>query len=337
MRRMRFSGNNKYALPLLCVTLCAGLLGICNPAFAQVALGACVRQPIVIKQPGSYLLRHNLMVGTGHDCIDVTVPNVLIDLNGFSIIGPSSGVGVKAGTIANVTVRNGFVTGMDGGGVEVGENGVVQGVTASSNGAFGISAGVNSQLLNNNANSNVRAGIFFSASDRVVGNTVNGNGANGVAVSGETSTDALISANTANGNGANGIGCGDNNIVTGNTANANKADGIICGTGATITGNLADLNGADGILLGDNARVSGNVANNNTRNGITAGNSVQADGNEANTNVGYGLDFGAGSSGYTENVLAGNSGYSVGNPTGQVNNGFSLGAGNTNLCNAVGC
>ena len=65
MRLMRFSGNNKYAPPLLCVTLCAGLLGICNPAFAQVALGACVRKALVIKQPGSYLLRHNLVVGAG--------------------------------------------------------------------------------------------------------------------------------------------------------------------------------------------------------------------------------------------------------------------------------
>lgn len=333
MRRMVSSGNNKYALPLLCATLCAGLLGICNPAFAQVALGNCVRKPLVIKQPGSYVLRHNLVVGAGHDCIDVTVPNVLIDLNGFSIIGPSSGVGVNAGAIANVTVRNGFVTGMEGGGVDVGENGVVQGVTASSNGSFGISAGANAQILNNNANSNSRAGIFFSASDRVVGNTVDGNGANGIAVLSETSTNALISANTANGNGANGIGCGVNNIVTGNTANSNKTVGIICGTGSTATGNLASLNGNQGILVGDNARVSGNVVNDNGAAGITAGNSVQADGNEANTNASYGLDFAGPDSGYTENVLTDNNG----GGGSQVFNGASLGAGNTNLCNGSRC
>jgi hypothetical protein len=80
--------------------------------------------PITISEPGSYRLASHLVVPSGKNGIEITAPNVLIDLNGFSIttiyrytppyVPPSaltySGIlGWAQGM--NVTVRNGTISG----------------------------------------------------------------------------------------------------------------------------------------------------------------------------------------------------------------------------------
>lgn len=80
--------------------------------------------PITITTPGSYRLVGNLSVGTPNvNSIDVTVPGVVLDLNGFTIAGPvactgqgskkSCGQGSSYGirSADRVTVRNGEVHG----------------------------------------------------------------------------------------------------------------------------------------------------------------------------------------------------------------------------------
>jgi hypothetical protein len=73
--------------------------------------------------PGSYYLTTNLVTGSANaDGITVRASNVTIDLNGFSIIstfgaGTDSPVGIRIdgslSEVANVTVRNGQITGFD--------------------------------------------------------------------------------------------------------------------------------------------------------------------------------------------------------------------------------
>ena len=49
--------------------------------------------PVTLSQPGSYVLTSNLVVSTEVIGIDVTADNVSIDLNGFSLIGPTTCTG----------------------------------------------------------------------------------------------------------------------------------------------------------------------------------------------------------------------------------------------------
>jgi hypothetical protein len=66
--------------------------------------------PFTISSPGIYVLDRDLTVN-GSDAIDVNTPDVVIDLNGYSIIGSNGGFGVSAGQVANVIVENGRISG----------------------------------------------------------------------------------------------------------------------------------------------------------------------------------------------------------------------------------
>jgi len=64
--------------------------------------------PYQIKEAGSYRLSGNLVVSGGANAIDITVSNVTLDLNGFTISGPgSSAVSGGSTPISAVSVRNG--------------------------------------------------------------------------------------------------------------------------------------------------------------------------------------------------------------------------------------
>jgi hypothetical protein len=71
--------------------------------------------PVTITRPGSYRLTSNLRImDPDVNAIDITAPNVTIDLNGFAILGPGgdgTGVGISAFQ-TQVTVLNGSIVGM---------------------------------------------------------------------------------------------------------------------------------------------------------------------------------------------------------------------------------
>ena len=74
--------------------------------------GANVTYPIVLSASGSYYLTANLAVATG-DVIQITAPNVTLDLNGFTISTTAASPSGTAVSIKNsrVTVCNGFIYG----------------------------------------------------------------------------------------------------------------------------------------------------------------------------------------------------------------------------------
>ncbi len=95
--------------------------------------------PFTISTSGPYYLASNLTGTAGFDGIEVTVDNVLIDLNGHVLSGVAgSEDGVDAQTQNRVTVRNGFVTGWGGHGVRIADHGNVVGVVTSFNVLDGI-------------------------------------------------------------------------------------------------------------------------------------------------------------------------------------------------------
>ncbi len=65
-----------------------------------------------ITNPGSYYLTTNLVGVSGKNGIKINTNNVTLDLNGFSLLGvPGSGKGITIYSYADVTVRNGSVSG----------------------------------------------------------------------------------------------------------------------------------------------------------------------------------------------------------------------------------
>ena len=91
-----------------------------NKALAgNVTPGDTAGFPVTISQPGSYRLSSNLTVPSGQSAITITVPNVTIDLNGFSMTTPAqpSGGGassiIYSGTVPprHISIANGFIDG----------------------------------------------------------------------------------------------------------------------------------------------------------------------------------------------------------------------------------
>src|SRR5579871_2894201 len=107
------------------------LINQSNALAGNVTPGDTPGFPVTISQSGSYKLSSNLVIadpnGTG---ILITADNVTIDMNGFSMIGPSvcngsgttptssctvsntSGIGINAGEQTGITIMNGSIRGM---------------------------------------------------------------------------------------------------------------------------------------------------------------------------------------------------------------------------------
>jgi hypothetical protein len=114
------------------------LLSILSTLVFMPALGlAAGRQvtvitslPFTISSPGIYVLDSDLTV-SGSDAIDVNAPDVVINFNGYSIIGSSGGIGVSAGQVANVIVENGRISGFTTAAVQLGPSSVARNLVGS--------------------------------------------------------------------------------------------------------------------------------------------------------------------------------------------------------------
>ena len=177
--------------------------------------------PVTISLPGSYRLAGNLTVpNESTSGIVITADLVTIDLNGFSIIGPTvctgnptvtscspqgTGSGVDS-SAKYITVMNGRVHGMGNIGVSLGGFGsYVERVQADSNGNAGINVHYGA-AINNIANYNGSDGIRGS-SITVTGNTAHFNRINGIDVACPSSVIGNTATLNGNNIGATGAGC----------------------------------------------------------------------------------------------------------------------------------
>jgi parallel beta-helix repeat protein len=217
--------------------------------------------PIKITKSGSYRLNSNLTVKkSGVDAIDVNVPNVTIDLSGFTITGGVVAINGLTSGVANVTVMNGSITG-SGAGVLLSDGAVVRNVRVSNlTGGSGFSnaiTGGNSSTLTGNTVYDV---------------TVNNPGAPPAAMA--AGSNSLILNNTVTGttgtsviSGGSGIvvGVGGNSVVSGNTSSNNATTGIlIAGSGVIVTHNTANNNTTGLSFGGESGGYEDNVLINNT-------------------------------------------------------------------------
>ena len=255
---MQFHGKGLFLILCACAIPLYAVDGVVlinqNAALAgNVTPGDTPGFPVVITVPGSYRLSGNLTVPDADTVgIEINAENVTIDLNGFSINGPTvcsgfpvtscSPLGFGRGilsTKANTTVMNGKINGMGSAGIQI--TGRIERVDVSNNGNSGIFGAA--LVISCTAFSNFPDGINTNGS--VINSLAFGNQRNGITL-------------------FNGVG-------TNNQANLNGRDGI-AGSRTTLTGNTAIGNGGIGIDAICPSAVVSNTATGNTGGDIfTAG------------------------------------------------------------------
>jgi hypothetical protein len=206
--------------------------------------------PIIICQSGSYRLSGNLTLPDANtDGIDITVDNVTIDLNGFSILGPvvcsgspvtsCSPVGFGNGISSpnsNLVVINGQIRGVGLFGIALGSSDKtrLQNINATSNGGDAITTGSNSLVSSCTAISNGGDGITaFGVQSMITGNIANFNGENGI----RANQNAVISGNSVVSNGFRGLNLTCPSLVSGNLASFNTGNISTLGSGCVLVNN----------------------------------------------------------------------------------------------------
>lgn len=219
--------------------------------------------PVTISQSGSYRLTSNLDLtdatarpgGSSAEnttAISITANDVSLDLNGFTIKGPTvctgepptqmlactptgTGRGIDGSSVNSVRIFNGTVRGMGDAGIILSAGARVERVHVISNGS---------------------TGIFVQDNSTVIGSTALQNDSIGIAISGG---GGVFSNNTAVNNSGSGIQGGG--TVVNNTARRNAGSGITSADAAI--GNTAQDNGGFGLNLGATAGYTNNVLTGN--------------------------------------------------------------------------
>jgi len=200
--------------------------------------------PITISESGSYRLSGNLTVPDANTtAIEVQVGDVTIDLNGFSIIGPTvcnvltssscspagSGEGIVSHVGKGIKVLNGTVRGMGSNGIDLSvEMNSAEKVNAHDNGGIGIFV----------------AGTVIDCAAIL-------NGAVGIAAS-------LVQNSQALSNGSDGISVSFG-VATGNLSMENSGHGVVAACPSVLVNNVIGANGkADLSLSGSNCASANN-------------------------------------------------------------------------------
>lgn len=196
--------------------------------------------PFTISSSGPYYLTGNLTATTNG--IIVTVDNVTIDFNGFTITG-GTGVGVDVSGKKNVEIKNGTIAGF-------GQYGILDFPPAGEGHKI-----INMTVRNNGGTTN--HGIALPGSSNLIRDcVVTGNGSAGI----YTGFYSIIMNNIVNSNRGHGIWALDGSVIIGNTANNNGNHGILASGGASIKNNAASSNQWYGICPIFNSLVDGNTA-----------------------------------------------------------------------------
>jgi hypothetical protein len=224
--------------------------------------------PIIICQSGSYRLSGNVTLPDAvTDAIDITADNVTIDLNGFTILGPTvcsgsplicnldnsrgTGNGIFSSN-ANIVVMNGQIKGMGNGISLLGPRSRVQNVQATSNANNGILVADNSLVASCTVSSNGGTGIVASGPSVVTGNVVS---SNLVGIRNNFSTAAMmISGNSVVSNKV-GVELTCPSLILGNLVSLNGNNSQLIDSGGNLvgTGNLGAFGSLSGCVLANNA------------------------------------------------------------------------------------
>ena len=209
--------------------------------------------PITINQPGSYFLTRNLNGVASQDGIDITVSDVSLDLNGFSVIGSGAGsfTGVFALAVHRISLSNGKVANWGGGAIDLGgaTDSRLTHLIASQNVNSGIVIGANSTLSDCVASLNLYGVEMSGAGSVVSGCDAASNSSYGFYVHG---SHAKLADNFAEGNAVGFHIQATNDDVESNSATNNPTFGfdVQTGTGTTLAKNAARANFGGNYAIG---------------------------------------------------------------------------------------
>jgi parallel beta-helix repeat protein len=222
------------------------LINQANASAGNVTPGDTPGFPVTISAPGSYKLSSNLVMPDANTtAIEITTNNVSIDLNGFSILGPTtcsggppvtscSPAGTGNGIASNhssIAVVNGNIRGMGADGIHLdgGSNNRIEKVQAISNGGVGIFLGGGQDTVSS-CHGSLNGATGISGRGLARSNIAEGNG--GVGLSVENAIDNIARSN--HGNGLDAFG-----VITGNSAFENTGAGVSASCPSTVIGNYA--------------------------------------------------------------------------------------------------
>jgi parallel beta-helix repeat protein len=263
----------------------------------------------LIDRSGSYYLTADVNgVDPARHAIGVEANDVTIDLMGYSLIGPASGMGsgIHMDGRRNVEVRNGTVRSFAQSGIyeadPAGRNHRLINVRVFSNGMLGIFLQGEGHLVRDCTSAdNHSTGVYAGSASTLTGNTVYQNDGYGISAGAST-----ITANTVTGNDDAGILASDRSLVAGNTVSSNNQS-----NGATQAG----------IYVTDSCLVRANAISHNNKNDIYvsgAGNCIER--NLLTNSAGYGINFNGTPNFYADNRAHGHTkGYF--NTAGQTDGG----------------
>jgi hypothetical protein len=263
--------------------------------------------PFTITAPGSYYVTSNLVGVAGSGGITIRTNNVTIDLNGFTLFGPSSGTfddGITPnGSWSNIVIRNGKLSGWTRSGIGAGTlaHCIVEDVISSENRLSGIVVGDSSivqrcSARRNGLSTTSQSGIWVGDGAMVSDCTVSGHdGPDSIGIRADSRgvirNCTVIENNSTNGSGIsiNSYGVIVNCVVTSNRGGTNNL-GIYAGVNSQVKNCIVSINSGDGIVSFDNSYIVENECTGNSGGGINlTGNNARADGNHVADNALFGI------------------------------------------------
>ncbi len=220
--------------------------------------GGVYAETFVIDQSGTYRLAgdRSLAVGYTGSMIEISVPNVTIDLGGFAMYGfDGSGTGSNGingvltlnTVVENVVVRNGTVQGFKGHGIYLKDRSTIESVRVLDNGLNGIFAYSDTTIKDCSAMDNGHNGIQVDSA--IIRNThCNSNDDAGIVMGNGTVENCRTNSNQGN-----GISGGGYLIVRGCVVIDNNRDNIAWGCGISV-GSRAIIEGCN-ITENTNSQV----------------------------------------------------------------------------------
>ncbi len=207
--------------------------------------------PIIIDQPGSYILGGNVVAtGTVHG-IKISASDVTLNLDGAVLDGAHTGlVGITViGVQSNLHIYNGTITRWSRSGIA----------------ATDASASQYDRLrINNNGTGNAHSGLITGRECLITDCVSSSNAGSGIS----TGRTCVVQSCIVSGNGTSGMVVGQESIVRDCTARGNTGDGINIGARSVITHCSAAANG-DGIIAGVSTIVERCTVVNNTNVGVS--------------------------------------------------------------------
>jgi hypothetical protein len=198
--------------------------------------------PVILSQPGAYILGSNLQVPAGQIGLQVQAHNVDIDMNGFRLSGANSS-GAAAGAygvysaFGQSRIHDGVITGFRFDGIRLAGNvnaWSVENMQIIQNQGNGIYAeeSAYARYLHNSVVANGGFGIFCGDYCYVEGSSMSDNGGHGVAIRSGTVMESVIFSNDGFGISDSYPPLGDTGIGN-NTVAGNNAGGTVQTVGTT--------------------------------------------------------------------------------------------------------